>query len=240
MTGETYGEAWELYKRFWRHFLPIAFVLYLAIAVVTFLLTAAIGWVGLIVAVLLSIVGVFWLQGALVLAVQDVRDGRADLTVGETIQRVTPYLGTLTVAGLMILVGAAAVVIAIGFVLPILLLAVFVVFIYLLVRWIFLVPAIVLEGRGVFEAFSRSQELTSGRAVTVLGIVLLAIVIEFVGGLVISIALVWLPEDVRGGLQSLVGNTLLTPFIAAAWTLLYFRFRGEPEGQPKPEPAPAL
>ena len=35
---------------------------------------------------------------------------------------------------------------------------------------------------------------------------------------------VWLPESARERhLSSLVGNTLIAPFVAAAWTLMYFR-----------------
>jgi hypothetical protein len=239
VVGAVYSEAWVLYKRFWRHFLPIAFLLYAVIGVATVLLTLALGAIGFVVAVLLTIVGLLWLQGALVLAVQDVRDGRADLTIGETIRRVGPYAGTLTVAGLTLLVGAAAVVIAVGFIFPFLLIVVFLVFVYALVRWVFLVPAIVLEGRDAFGAFGRSRDLTSGQFWTVLGVVLLALVVEFVGGIVVATLFLWLPDSARGGVQSLVGNTLITPFVAAAWTLLYFRLRGEAE-EPEPGPAPAL
>jgi hypothetical protein len=239
VIGAVYSEAWLLYKRFWRHFLPIALVLYLVIGAATVLLTLALGGIGFIVAVLLTIVGLLWLQGALVLAVQDVRDGRADLTIGETIRRVGPYVGTLTVAGLTLLVGAAAVVIAVGFIFPFLLIVVFFAFVYALVRWVFLVPAIVLEKRDAFGAFGRSRDLTSGHFWTVLGVVLLALVVEFVGGILVAALFVWLPDSARGGVQSLVGNTVITPFVAAAWTLLYFRLRGGAE-EPEPGPAPAL
>jgi hypothetical protein len=40
-----------------------------------------------VVGFFVSVAGVFWLQGALVLAVDDVRDGPPDLSISETLDR---------------------------------------------------------------------------------------------------------------------------------------------------------
>jgi hypothetical protein len=67
-------------KAHWRHLLTVSFAVYVTIAVVGALLTALLTWVGALIAAVISLVGLFWVQGALVKAVEDVRDGRADLS----------------------------------------------------------------------------------------------------------------------------------------------------------------
>jgi hypothetical protein len=99
-AGTVIGKAWAMYKAHWTHLVPIAFVVYVLISLLILLLTS-LGWFGAVIGFFVSIAGVFWLQGALVLAVDDVRDGRADLSIGETLDRVTPHIGTLALAGLL-------------------------------------------------------------------------------------------------------------------------------------------
>ena len=117
--------------------------------------------VALITAVV-SLVGTFWLQGALVYAVDDVRDGRIDSSIGDLFERVRPYLGTLIVAGILAGLG-----IALGLVLLI------VPGLILLTWWCLIVPVIVLEGKRVGESFSRSRELVRGHGWTVFGVVII-------------------------------------------------------------------
>src|SRR5690242_2532662 len=87
------GEAWQMYKAFARHLLTIAFVIYLIAAVIAALLGLIGGVFGALLGSLVGIVAAFLLQATLVKAVQDVRDGRADLSLGETVRAATPYLG---------------------------------------------------------------------------------------------------------------------------------------------------
>src|ERR1700746_47998 len=102
-------ETWALYRRYAAHFLLIAFVIYLITAVLFALLTLA-GVVGYIFAEIIDLAAAFLLQAAMVKAVQDVRDGRVDLSIGETYRAAVPFI--LPVAGASIL---AATGIAIGF-----------------------------------------------------------------------------------------------------------------------------
>src|SRR6516225_8995723 len=76
-------EAWQMYKAHAKHLLAIAFVIYLAAAVIAALLALA-GTAGALLGLIVEIVAAFLLQAALVKAVQDVRDGRADLSIGAT------------------------------------------------------------------------------------------------------------------------------------------------------------
>ena len=60
-----------------------ALIVYIVLGLITLVFALLLGWLGAIIGALASIVGTFWLQGALVEAVQDVRDGKQDLSIGE-------------------------------------------------------------------------------------------------------------------------------------------------------------
>src|ERR671922_1796013 len=99
------NEAWDYYRAHFGHLVQVALVVYVLIAALELLLVALLGWVGALAGGLVALAGIFWLQGALVVAIEDVRDGRADLTIGETLARVRPRLNTLTVAGVLAALG---------------------------------------------------------------------------------------------------------------------------------------
>ena len=99
------GEAWALYRRYFAHFILISFVIYLVVAVVTALLSLAAGSWGAFLGLLLSLFGMFLLQAALVKAVQDVRDGRVDLDLGQTVRAALPYVGSVAIASILASIG---------------------------------------------------------------------------------------------------------------------------------------
>jgi hypothetical protein len=210
----VFGESWDVYKAHWRHFALIALHIYAGIALLTILLVALLGWFGVLLAALVGIAGAFWLQGTLIEAVRDVRDGRADLSVGETFQRVFPVLNRIVIAG--ILLGIA---IGIGFLLLI------VPGLIVLTLWIFVIPAIVLENRGIGEAFGRSRELVRGNGWNVFGVIVLTFVLLL--GVSIALRLILSPLDdwLASLIQQIVANTLVAPFAVIVWTLAYYRLR---------------
>src|SRR6516164_8275377 len=177
------GEAWQMYKAHAWHLLAIAFVIYLAAAVIAALFELAGGNIGALLGSLVEIIAAFLLQATLVKAVQDVRDGRADLSIGETVSAATPYLGA--VIGASILAGIA---ITIGLILLI------VPGLYLITIWAVIVPVIVLERSGVFASFGRSHQLVRGHGWHVFGTLVLAWVILLVVNIVLSLIFVALPH----------------------------------------------
>jgi hypothetical protein len=213
-VGDPISEGWGIYKRFWRHLLPIAFVTYLVISLIALVLALVAGVLGVLAAAIVSVAGVFLLQSALVEAVADVRDGRADMTLSETIGRVWPRLWT--VVGAALLAGLA---IGVGFILLI------VPGLYLITIWSVIIPAVILEKRGVMESFGRSRELVRGYGWTVFGVILVTFVIEFIAGIVLSIILHALPGEISRYLANVISNTLFAPFIAATLTCMYFRLK---------------
>jgi hypothetical protein len=223
-TSGVIGEAWGVYKAHWRHLLPISFVTYLVVALLSAVLAAILTWVGVIIGFFISLVAVFWLQAALVKAVEDVRDGRADLSLQETFDAARPRLGSVIVAG--ILAGLGIIVGLLLLVVPGL---------FLMTIWAVIVPVIVLENRSAGESFSRSRDLVRGNGWGVFGVIVLTILLligfEIVLGLILTPFADWL----RGFVSNIVSGTLTAPFIAVVLTLLYFRLRGAKE--PVAEPA---
>jgi len=163
-----------------------------------------------------GIIAAFLLQATLVKAVQDVRDGRADLSIGETVSAATPYLGA--VAGASILAGIA---ITIGLILLI------VPGLFLITIWAVIVPVIVLERSGVFASFGRSHQLVRGRGWHVFGTLVLLWVVLLAVNLVLGLIFVALPHVLGNGLSSIISGTLVAPFIALVVTLVYYRLAGD-------------
>src|ERR1700758_630698 len=142
------GESWQLYRRYARHLLTIAFVVFLIAAIVSAALSLVGGIVGGLLSSLVMIVAEFLLLAALVKAVQDVRDGRVDLSVGQTLEAAVPLIGSVAVAAIL-----AGIAITVGF-------AIFIIpGLFLLTIWCLIVPAIVLGGTGPFDSFGRSWQL---------------------------------------------------------------------------------
>jgi hypothetical protein len=230
--GSTIREAWELYKAHWQHLLPFALVVYLILGVVSLLLALLLGWFGALLGSLIGIVGLFWLQGALVEAVADIRDGRADMTMGETFARVQPHLWRLVGAGLL-----AGLAIAVG------LLLLIVPGLYLMTIWSVIIPVIVLERASVMESFGRSRELVSGNGWNAFFVILLSFLILLAAAIVIGIATFWLTGAFGAFIRNVISNTITAPFVALAWTVMYYRLleikQPAAAAAPAAPPAPA-
>lgn len=212
-----------MYKAHWRHLLTISFVVYLAVALISLVLVLLLTWFGAILGAIVSLIAIFWVQGALVQAVDDIRDGRADLSLGETFDRVRPQLGSIVVAGLLAGLG-----IALGLVLFI------VPGLVLLTWWVLIIPVIVLERSAAGAAFSRSRELVRGYGWSVFGVIVLTILLVIAFSIVLSLVLTPAADWLQSFLSDLVSGTLVTPFIALTWTILYHRLKAAKEAPAAP------
>jgi hypothetical protein len=206
------NEAWAMYRRHFQHFIVISFVIYLAVAVVTGLLSWAAGWPGAFIGFFLSLFGMFLLQAALVKAVQDVRDGRVDLDLQATIRAALPNVASVAVAGILAAIG-----IAVGLALII------VPGLILLTFWALIMPWIVVGGASAMEAFGQSWRTVRGYAWSVFGTLVLLFLILIAADAVVAVILVVLPAGWRNFLSNLISGTLVAPFIAAVVTLIYYR-----------------
>jgi hypothetical protein len=210
----VFNEAWGMYKTFARHLLTIAFVIYVAAAVIVALLALA-GRFGFVLGLLVVLVAGYVLQATLIKAVQDVRDGRVDLSFSETVSAVTPSLWSVIGASILASIG-----IWIG------LLLIIVPGLYLMTIWAVIVPAIVIERSGALASFTRSRNLVRGHGWHVFGTLVLVYIIQFVVEFVLSLIFSSLPHVLGDGLSSVISGTLISPFLALVVTLVYYRLVG--------------
>jgi hypothetical protein len=208
------GEAWGMYRTYAKHLLAIAFVIYLIAAIVAAVLSLA-GTFGALLGSLVSIIAAYLLQATLVKAVQDVRDGRVDMSIGETVQAARPFLWS--VVGASILAGIA---ITIGLILII------APGLYLITIWAVIVPVIVIEGSGAMASFGRSRQLVRGHGWHVFGTLVLVYIILIVVGFVLAAIFSALPHVLSSGLSQVIAGTLISPFLALVVTLVYYRLVG--------------
>ena len=204
-----------MYKTFAKHLLAIAFVIYLVAAIITALLALAGGTIGILLGSFVSVVAAFVLQATLVKAVQDVRDGHADLSIRQTVNEALPFLAP--VAGASILAGIA---ITIG------LLLIIVPGLFLITIWAVIVPVIIIERSGAMASFGRSRALVRGHGWHVFGTLVLVYIIMLVVNIVLGLVFSALPVVLGDGLSSVISGTLISPFLALVVTLVYYRLVG--------------
>ena len=203
-----------MYKTFAKHLLAIAFVIYLVAAIITAVLALA-GTIGILLGSFVAVVAAFVLQATLVKAVQDVRDGHADLSISQTVNEALPFIAA--VAGASILAGIA---ITIG------LLLLIVPGLFLITIWAVIVPVIIIERSGALASFGRSRQLVRGHGWHVFGTLVLVYIIMLVVNIVLSLIFSALPHVLGSGLSSVISGTLISPFLAIVVTLVYYRLVG--------------
>jgi hypothetical protein len=216
--GDVLSEAWGLYKRFFAQFFLTALVVFVVLDLLAALVDRASGdntsvnvfWA--LLGALISVVGYFWVQAALIETVNDVRDGRADRSIGETYSAVRPRLASATIAGILAAIG-----IGIGLILLI------IPGLYLLTIWSMVIPVVVIESRSAGEAFSRSREVVSGNFWSVFGLIIVTFLLVAIASLVVRLIFSPLPNFIEVWLGSLLADSLTVPFAAAALTTAYFK-----------------
>lgn len=208
------GEAWSLYTRNSARLIGVAAIVFGLLSLVQ----AAIDTTGVqalyAVSAGVTILGALWLQGALVVVVEELRDGRPGLPVGQVFRRVEPRLWTLLAVGLIAAIGVAAGLIL--FIIPGLV---------LLTYWSLTVPAVVLETRGVVDAFRRSMRLVSGDALRVFAIIIITVALATIIAYMILIIMSPLPRFFDVYVAGVVANSITMPFVALSWTLMFFDLR---------------
>jgi hypothetical protein len=229
--GDVLGEAWGLYKRFFGQFFLTALVVFVVLDLLGALVDSASGdntGVNLVLALLgalIGIVGYFWVQAALIETVHDVRDGRADRTIGETYSAVRPRLASATIAGVLAAIG-----IGIGFLLLI------IPGLFLLTIWSMVIPVVVLESRRAGEAFSRSWDIVRGNWWNVFGLIIVTFLLVAITSIIVRLIFSPLPNFFEVWLGSLLADSLTVPFAAAALTTAYFKLVAQKPAEAEPAP----
>ena len=231
--SDVLGEAFGLYKRYFLRFVGTAAIVFVVLDLASAFADQAAGesvssellWS--LIAIVLSVVGAFWVQGALIEAVSDVRDGRIDTTIGDLFDRTRPRLPALIAAGIVAGIG-----VAIGIILLI------VPGLFLLTRWALIPAVIVIEKRRAGEAFDRSWQLTRGYGWPVFGSLIVSFLVYMIALGVFRALFVPLPRFAEIWIGGVVAHSITTPFIALVGAVLYFRLARLSVGV-DPAPAPA-
>ena len=223
-VGDTLSEVFSTYGAHAGVLLPVAFWLFLAVAIVDGLVGSDLALFPLVIVV--STVAATLYQGMVVGLVREVKDGRRDSSVGELLGYAAPVLLPLIGAGILSGLG-----IGIGFVLLI------VPGLYLLTIWAVIAPVIVIERSGVFEAFGRSRVLVRGNGWPVFWVIVVAFLISLIGGLIFGAIAAGIADGPLVRIVfSALASTITAPIGGLVAAVLYYRLLGFSAAAP-PEPA---
>ncbi|HEY1853615.1 MAG TPA: hypothetical protein VGG40_03430 [Solirubrobacterales bacterium] len=238
-VGEVLSEVFAIYRENAGVLIPLAFWLFLVVAIVQGIATNSVFLT--LLAAILNLVASFLYEGMVVSLVRDVQDGRRDLSIGELYRQVTPVLGTLIGASILYAIG-----VGIGFILLI------VPGLFLLTIWAVIAPAVVIENRGVIESFGRSRELVKGYGWPTFGVIIIAALITAIATLIlVSIAAAIADGPILRIILGLLASSVTAPITALVAGVLYYRLlqlKGDPgaitkdvagEAYAPPPPPPA-
>jgi hypothetical protein len=209
-VGATLRQVFQTYGDQAGVLLPVAFCLYLVVAVVTALLAGSFAFFPLVFAV--GVVAATLYQGMVVGLVKDVQDGRRDSSVGELVDATWPVVLPLIGAGLL-----SGIAIGIGMFLLV------IPGLILLTIWAVIAPVIVVEHSGVIAAFGRSRELVRGNGWQVFGVIFTVFVIAAAVSLVLAVIGAAIAKGVGMRiLANLASSTITAPIGALAAATIYF------------------
>jgi hypothetical protein len=224
-VGATLSEVFSIYGANAGVLLPVAFWLFLVVAILN-----GIAGSSLILILLAAVVGIAagtLYQGMVVNLVGDVQDGRRDFSAGELLSQATPFIWPLIGAG--IVAGLAIGLGLIVFVIPGLI---------LLTIWAVIAPVIVIEKSPAMASFGRSRELVRGNGWQVFGAIVVAFLIVIVGSLIFgAIAAAIADGPLLRIVFSALASTITAPISALVAAVIYFHLRTI-EGAPEPLPGP--
>ena len=164
---------------------------------------------------IVQLIGTALYTGFVVRLVQDVRDGRRDMSVGELFSAAAPAIGPLILWSIL-----SGIAIGIGFILLI------VPGLILMTIWAVGAPAIVAEDCGPIEAFGRSYELVRGQAWTVFGVLVCVFLIMIVAAIIAGIIGAAIGGVAGAIIVGIIVLALFMPVSALVASTLFFDLGG--------------
>jgi hypothetical protein len=219
--GRVFSQIFRIYGQQFALLIGGALAVFVPVAIINGLLYDSGGFFLTVIANAVALVAGYLYQGMVVEAARDILDGRRDQSIGGLFRSAGAVVGTLIVVGIL-----AGIAIAIGFVLLV------VPGLILITIWAVIVPVVVIERTGVFEAFGRSRELVKGHGWQVFGVLILLFIAAFIVQVLIAAILGGIFDSVFGfALGILITSLLLSPLTALAASVIYFELKaikGEP------------
>jgi hypothetical protein len=220
-VGRVFEQIFRIYRQQFGLLIGGALAVFVPVAIVNGLLYDSGGFFLTVIANAIALVAGYLYQGMVVEAARDILDGRRDQSVGGLFRSAGSVVGTLIVVGVL-----AGIAIAIGFVLLI------IPGLFLITIWAVIVPVVVIERTGVFDAFGRSRELVKGNGWQVFGVLVLLFIGAFVAQILIAAILGGIFDSVFGfALGVLLTSLLISPLTALAASVIFFdlkAIKGEP------------
>ncbi|HWO47596.1 MAG TPA: hypothetical protein VNM41_05995 [Solirubrobacterales bacterium] len=211
-VGETLRETFAIYRDQAGVLLPVAFWLFLVVAIAE-LLAADNELLIFLISTVIGLTVTFLYEGMVVALVRDVREGRRAHSVGDLMRSVMPVLGRLVGAGLLVVTAstlALLLLVAPG--------------LYLFAIWAVAAPVIVIERLGVTDSLGRSRQLVRGNGWPVLGVIVLAFLIGAVVALGLGLGAEAIVEgDIVETVFGTLAATVTAPIEALVASVLYFR-----------------
>lgn len=226
------NEMFSIYGAHAGVLLGSALVIFVVVGLIQGLLATG-GVILSLIGSIIYLVAVTLYSGMVVKLVDDVRDGRRDLSVGEMVRSVTPVLGALIGNGIL-----KAIAVVIGFILLI------VPGLILLTIWAVTGPAIVVERSGAIDAFGRSRELVRGEGWSVFSVLVVALLIVLAINIVVGIIGAAL-GDAGAVIFSIIGSVITAPIFSLVAAIMFFDLGGgqaattAPAAAAEPPPPPA-
>ncbi|MGZ5335525.1 MAG: DUF7544 domain-containing protein [Solirubrobacterales bacterium] len=227
-AGRVIGESFETYREHAGPLLGGAVIVIGVAAIINALLGSTGSLILVVIGSVIAFVAQFLYTGYVVKLVQDVRDGRRDSGVGELFSAAAPYIPTLILNGIL-----AGIAIAIGFVLLI------VPGLILITIWAVVSPSIVVENRGVIEAFGRSRELVRDNGWNVFGVIVIAFLIVVGISIVAGIIGGAIGDDAGRVIVQAITSVLTAPIYALVASILFFDLGGGATAPAAPATTPA-
>ena len=220
-VGRVFEQIFRIYRQQFGLLIGGALAVFVPVAIVNGLLYDSGGFFLTVIANAIALVAGYLYQGMVVEAARDILDGRRDQSVGGLFRSAGSVVGTLIVVGVL-----AGIAIAIGFVLLI------IPGLFLITIWAVIVPVVVIERTGVFDAFGRSRELVRGNGWQVFGVLVLLFNGAIDAQILIAAILRGIFDSVFGfALGVLLTSLLISPLTALAASVIFFdlkAIKGEP------------
>jgi hypothetical protein len=214
-AGRVIGEAFDTYGKYFAPLLGGAVILIGIAGLINGLLRSTDSFILGLLGSIVTLVATVLYTGYVVKLVQDVRDGRLDQSMSELFSAAAPFIVTLILNG--ILYGLA---VGIGLVLLI------VPGLILITIWAVVAPSIVVENRGVIEAFGRSRELVRGNGWNVFFAILLAFLVLVAVYIVLALIGAAIGGDAGLIVGSVIANVIAAPVTALVSSILFFDLGG--------------